>query len=425
MLDDPRGVLRTLFDAALDAVAPERCLPAHLPPAPNGRTLVLAAGKAAASMAAAVERHFDGPLGGLAVTRYGHAVPCSRVEVVEAGHPLPDDAGIGAARTMLELATRLGPDDLLLGLWSGGGSAVLAWPPEGLSLDDVRAVHGGLLRAGAPIGAINDVRRHLSRLADGRLAAAAAPARIVGLVLSDVPGDDPATVASGPTAIRRTDVADPLEILERYAVKPPDSVRRFLERWRRLAPEPESQADRTHVVVAGAETALRAAAEAAAALGIDARILGTAMEGESRLVAEVHARLALAQRLRIEGPTVFLSGGETTVRVVGPGIGGPNQEYVLALALALDGAPGIHAIACDTDGADGQSDAAGAHIAPDTLDRAHALGIDPWLALGANDADPLFTALGDRVVTGPTRTNVNDFRAILIQPGVTTSGWSP
>jgi hydroxypyruvate reductase len=400
----PRAELRRLFDAALAAVDPLACTPPHLPEPPPGRTLVIAYGKAAAAMARAVEDHWDGPLSGLAVTRYGHGLPTRRIEVIEAAHPVPDDAAVGAARRALALAGELGEDDLLLALASGGGSALLTLPAPGLELADKQATTRALLRSGAPIGDINIVRRHLSAIKGGRLALAAAPARVVTLVVSDVPGDDPAQVASGPTLADGSTPEDALAVLARWGIEAPPAVLAHLARPAEPVPLPAEPAR----VIATARQALAAAARAAR---IEPVILGDDLQGEARDLGRAHARLALES----PRPRVILSGGETTVTVTGQGRGGRNVEYLAGLALGLDGAPGLHAIACDTDGIDGTEDNAGAMIGPDTLARVRALGLDPAALLADNDAYRLFAALGDLVVTGPTRTNVNDFRAVWVE----------
>ena len=413
MSDGPGALLRRLLDAALASALPARCVPPHLPDPPAGRTVVVGAGKAAASMAQALEAHWRGPLEGLVVTRYGHRVPTQAIEVVEAAHPVPDAGGREAAARILAMAGGLGADDLALCLVSGGGSALLTLPAPGIALEDKQAVTGALLRSGAAIGEINAVRKHLSAIKGGRLGAACHPARVVSLLISDVPGDDPAVIGSGPTVPDPTTFADALGVLRKYGIDGPAAVIRHLE----------SAADETPKAgdarLAGAETrivatpamALAAAAQAARAAGCEPVILGDALEGEARVLAAEHA--ALAQRAA--PGTVLLSGGEATVTVTGAGRGGPNAEYALALALALDGAPGICAIACDTDGIDGTEDNAGALVTPETLARAQACGEDAAARLAANDAYGYFTALGDLVMTGPTLTNVNDFRAILVQ----------
>ena len=413
-----RPLLRGLFDAAVAAARPAVCLPAHLPPPPGGRLLVLGAGKASAEMARVVEEHWPGPLEGLVVTRYGHAVPTQRIRIVEAAHPVPDAAGERAAREILDLASGLTANDLLLLLVSGGGSALLALPAPGLTLANKQAVNQALLASGAPIDAMNCLRKHLSAIKGGRLAAAAAPARMLCLMISDVPGDDPAVIASGPTVPDPTTFADARAVLTRYGITPPDAVARHLAAAGEETPKPGDPlfARVENRIVTAPKVALAAAEKQARAQGWAVRQLGDALEGEARDLARAHADLARAaardgQRL------VLLSGGETTVTLCErPGRGGRNSEYALALALALEGHPAISAIACDTDGTDGSEDNAGALITPDTLIRARAAGRDPAGDLARNDAYGLFAAIGDLVVSGPTLTNVNDFRAIVVDP---------
>lgn len=422
MTDDPGPILRALFDAALAAVSAERCVPPHLPAPPQGRTVVVGAGKAAAAMALAVERHWPGLLSGVVVVPYGHRAGGREIEVIEAGHPLPDDAGTEAAGRVLAAVRGLGPDDLVLALISGGGSALLVRPAAGITLADKRAVTAALLRSGAPIAAINTVRKHLSAIKGGRLAQAARPARVCTLVVSDVPGDDPAVVASGPTLPDPTTTAQARAILERYRIVPPPAVAALLASAAAETPKPGDamfHVDST-TIVACAGDALDAAAQAARARGIDVTILGGAIEGEAREVGAAHARLALEAARTATRPRLILSGGETTVTIAGEaGSGGRNSEYLLAFGLALDGAPGVAALAADSDGIDGASAAAGAIWRPDSLARARALGIDPASMLAAHRSGEFFAALGDAVVTGPTRTNVNDFRAALIGAGST------
>ncbi|QJE74896.1 glycerate kinase [Aerophototrophica crusticola] len=409
---EPAALLRALFDAAVDSVAAHTVVPPALPPPPAGRTVVVGAGKAAAAMAAAVEAHWQGPLSGLVVTRYGHGAPTSRIEVVEAAHPVPDAAGQQAAQRILELAAGVGEGDLLLCLISGGGSSLLSLPAPGLTLEDKRAVNKALLRSGANIGEMNTVRRHLSAVKGGRLAAAAFPAACVTLGLSDVPGDDPATIASGPTVPDPTSFADARAILAKYGITPPPAVAAHLERAAEETPKPgDPRLDRAEFrMVATPARALQAAADLARQHGLNPVILGDDLEGEARELGAAHAVLA---RQHPPG-TVILSGGETTVTVRGQGRGGRNVEYLLGLALALDGAPNVWALACDTDGIDGTEDAAGAILTPNGLAEARQSGKNPTQALADNDAYTLFKAIGSLVVTGPTRTNVNDFRAILI-----------
>ena len=409
-----RRLLRGLFDAALQAVDPLQCVPPSLPTRPRGRTLVLGAGKASARMARAVEAHWDGPLSGLVVTRYGHGEHCARIEIVEAGHPVPDEAGAIAARRMLQMAGEMGPDDLVLALVSGGGSALTSLPAPGLTMADLRALNVALLRSGANIAEINTVRRHLSSIKGGRLAQACGAAALHTLVISDVAGDDPSAVASGPTVPDRSVPADALAVLQRHGIEPSPLVHALLQRE---APALLSPTAARHVqVVATADMALRAAAHCARQQGLEVFNLGGAVEGEARAVATAQA--AIARALQAEGagarPRLLLSGGETTVTVRGTGRGGRNAEFLLALALGLHGAAGVHALACDTDGIDGLEDNAGGFVDPDSLRRAGALGLSPSALLHNNDSHAFLAALGDLVLTGPTRTNVNDFRALLI-----------
>jgi glycerate 2-kinase len=424
MVEAPRDLLRSLFDAAVAAAQPDVCLPPHLPepPAPSSgrRTLVIGAGKASAAMARTVEQHWSGPLDGLVITRYGHAVPCERIEIVEAGHPVPDEAGRAAAARILDMVGGLGAEDLVLCLISGGGSALLSLPAPGISLADKQAVNRALLKSGATISEMNCLRKHLSAIKGGRLAAAAAPARVVSLLISDVPGDDPSSIASGPTVPDPTSFADARAIIEKYAIDAPASVMARLEAADDETPKPGDPclAHAETVIVASPQASLEAAARVAAEAGVAAHILSDRIEGEACDVALVHAAIArqvAARHQPFRPPAVLLSGGETTVSVRGTGRGGRNAEFLLALTLALGGAPGVHAIACDTDGIDGTEDNAGALSGPDSLARAEALGLSARASLADNDGYGLFAALGDLVVTGPTLTNVNDFRAILIE----------
>jgi glycerate 2-kinase len=415
---DPRALLRAMFDAAVAAADPLRRVPAFLPPRPPGRVVVVGAGKASARMAQAVEEAWDGPLSGLVVTRYGHAVPCSQVEVVQAGHPVPDAASERAARRILELVSGLSDGDLVLALISGGGSALLALPAPGITLADKQAINTALLRCGAPIEAINMVRKHLSAIKGGRLAAAAFPAATVGLLISDVPGDDPGIIASGPTVPEGSTPAQALAALARYRVRVPPAVQAHLETTSGCpGPNDPRMARVRNCVIAAPQQSLEAAAELAHQAGVTPVILSDSLEGESREVGTVLA--GIARQVRRHGqpappPCVMLSGGETTVTVRGTGCGGRNVELLLALALGLRGATGTYAIACDTDGVDGAAEVAGALIGPDTLRRAEQLGVSAAAALADNDGHSFFAALGDQVVTGPTLTNVNDFRAVLI-----------
>ena len=395
------------------------CVPPHLPPDDGGRLIVIGAGKASAAMARAVEEHWSGPLDGLVVTRYGHGVPCERIEVVEAAHPVPDAAGEAAAARILGMISGLTATDRVLALISGGGSALLAAPAAGVTLAEKRAVTAALLRSGAAIGEINCVRKHLSAIKGGRLAAAAWPAPVLTLAISDVPGDDPAVIASGPTVADPTTAADALKVLDLYGIAIPDELRRRLASGELETPKPGDPrlAHSEFRLIASPRQMLEAAAAEALRLGVTPLILGDAIEGEAREVGKVLAGMAIScgrHGFPAEKPCVLLSGGETTVTLKGEGRGGRNSEFLLGLALALGGAPGIHALAADTDGIDGSEDNAGAFVAPDTLRRARAIGIDAAGCLADNDAWGFFAALGDLLVTGPTRTNVNDFRALLV-----------
>jgi hydroxypyruvate reductase len=416
----PPQLLRSLFDAAVRAADAAHCLPPFLPAAPCGRTLVIGAGKAAAAMAAAVEAHWHGPLSGLVITRYGHGVPCQHIEVVEAGHPVPDAVGEAAVRRALALTAQLSPDDLLLCLLSGGGSSLLALPAGPVSLADKQLLTRELLKSGATIREINCVRKHLSAIKGGRLALAARGAAVQSLVISDVPGDDLSVIASGPTVADASTREQATEILRRFDIGVPPAVRQWLQSIDCETPKPGDQrlaAVRSQLIATPA-MALARAVELARAAGVAALLLGADIEGEARQCGLEQGQLA--RRCREQGtplaaPCVLLSGGETTVSVHGNGRGGRNAEYLLSLALALDGAPGIWAIGCDTDGIDGTEDNAGALLRPDALARGRALGLDAAAMLANNDAYSYFAALGDLVVTGPTRTNVNDFRAIFIE----------
>jgi hydroxypyruvate reductase len=419
MSPEPRSFLRQLLDAAIAAADPEAIIAPHLPPPPPGRTLVLGAGKAAAAMARAVEQHMSGPIEGLVVTRYGHAVPCASVEVVEAAHPVPDDAGRAAARRMLEYAESARAGDLVLCLISGGASALLALPAAGLSLEDKQTVNRALLASGADIAQMNAVRKHLSAIKGGRLAAAAHPAKVVSLLISDVPGDDPAVIGSGPTVPDPSTFADALAILRQYAIEAPAAVVEHLRAAKDETPKPGDArlADARTIIVARPQASLEAAAARARAAGVAPVILGDALEGEAREVGKVLAGIALQVRRHGQpapSPCVLLSGGETTVTVRGSGRGGRNAEFLLALAIHLDGAHGISALAADTDGIDGSEDNAGAIALPDTLARAREKGLDARAMLADNDGYGFFAGLGDLVITGPTLTNINDFRALLI-----------
>jgi hydroxypyruvate reductase len=419
MIDNPRQLLRSMFDAAVGAASPKLRIPGHLPPPPKGKTIVVGAGKASAAMAKAVEDAWPKPLSGLVVTRYGHAVPCERIEIVEAAHPVPDEAGHRAAQRMLDMVKGLGPDDLVLALISGGASALLTLPAQGLSFADEQKVNEALLRSGAAIGEMNTVRKHLSAIKGGRLAAAAFPARVVTLLISDVPGDDPAVIGSGPTVADKSTFAEARAVFAKYGISEPRSAVDHLDRAEDETPKPGSPrlANTTTILIATPQLSLEAAAEVARKVGVQPLILGDALEGEAREVGRVMAGMARQTVLHGEPappPVVLLSGGETTVTVRGKGRGGRNVEFLLSLAVTLDGLPGVYALAGDTDGVDGAEEIAGAIITPDTLQRATRLGIDAKARLADNDAHSFFEALDDQVITGPTLTNVNDFRAILV-----------
>ena len=421
----PRALLRRVFDAAIAAADPAICVPPALagltPPGPGGRLVVIGAGKASAAMARAVEDHWPGALSGLVVTRYGHGVPCSRIEIVEAAHPVPDAAGEAAAMRIFRLISGLTADDRVLALISGGGSALLAAPADGVTLAEKRALTSALLRSGAAIDEINCVRKHLSAIKGGRLAAAAWPAPVLTLAISDVPGDDAAVIASGPTVADPGTAAMALAVIDRYAIPIADALRQRLLSGDLETPKPGDSrlAASRWELVASPRQMLEAAAAEARRLGVTPLILGDAIEGEAREVGKVLAGIARScgeHGFPAKKPCLLLSGGETTVTLRGPagGRGGRNTEFLLGLALALDGAPGIHALAADTDGIDGSEDNAGAYVEPQTLARAAARGLDARVHLAGNDAWGFFAGLDDLLVTGPTRTNVNDFRAILI-----------
>lgn len=418
---EARDLLEAMFRAAVAAADPARLIRDHLPPRPKGRTVVIGAGKASAAMARAFEDAWDGWLEGLVVTRYGHGVPCSRIRVVEAAHPVPDPAGEAAALEILRLVQGLNEDDLVVALISGGGSALLSAPAPGLTLADKQVVNRRLLTSGADIAEMNCVRKHLSAVKGGRLAAAAWPARLLTLTISDVPGDDPAIIASGPTVPDPTTFADARAILARYGIDGPPQVIAHLEAAADETPKPgDHRFVRNDVrLIATPRLSLHAAAEVANARGIAPLILSDSIEGEAREVARVMAGIA-RQIGRwgepLPAPAVILSGGETTVTVRGNGRGGRNVEFLLGLAIALNGQPTVHAVAGDTDGVDGAEEIAGAFIAPDTLTRARSLGVDARKSLADNDGHGFFEQLGDQLITGPTRTNVNDFRAVLVLP---------
>ena len=418
--DDPaRALLADLFGAAVAAADPMRCVPAALPTRPEGRVLVVGAGKASARMAEALEATW-GPCEGLVITRYGHARPCAGIEIVEAGHPVPDAAGAAATARMLAQLEALGEGDTVVALISGGGSALMTAPAGDITLEEKQALTRDLLASGAPIGAVNGIRKTLSAVKGGRLAAAAWPARLLALMISDVPGDDPADIASGPTVASDSDPARARAALAHWGVTPQASVARFLDAGGDpLSPGDPRLSRVDNTVVAAPAQALAAAARRARAAGCRTEILGDAIEGEARIVARDQAALAMARQDAMapgEPPLVLLSGGECTVTRRGDGVGGPNAEFALALALALEGRAGIFAIACDTDGVDGAAEVAGAIVTPDTLRTARARGLDPAAQLADNDSHGFFAAVRAQVVPGPTLTNVNDFRAILVTP---------
>lgn len=417
--DEARQLLRSMFDAAVAAAQPDLCIPPHLPNSPKGRLIVIGAGKASAAMARAVEKNWGHPVERLVVTRYGCAVPCENIEIVEAAHPVPDEAGHLSAKRMLAIVSNLTADDLVLCLISGGGSSLLSLPGDGLSLDLKQDINRALLRSGATISEINCIRRHLSGIKGGRLAAACHPARVVNLVISDVPGDEAINIASGPTVADPTTSRDAIEILTRYRIDlPPQLIMRLengslesIKPGDARLPEIETRK------IATPQMALEAAAKEARVAGITAHILGDSIEGEAREVGRVMSgmvRQVTSHGQPFKPPCVLLSGGETTVKVRGNGRGGRNVEFLLSLAIGLDGMPDVYAIAGDTDGVDGQDEIAGAYLAPDTIQRAWAAGIRPKDSLDNNDGHGFFGAIEDSIVTGPTLTNVNDFRAILI-----------
>jgi len=417
---DPRTFLTTLFDAAVAAANPLAGIRRHLPARPKGRTIVIGAGKGSAQMAAALESCWEAPIEGLVVTRYGFAVPCKRIEIIEASHPVPDDAGLVASRWLLQLVQGLTADDLVIALISGGGSALLPSPASALTLSDEIAVNRALLASGAPISAMNTIRKHLSTIKGGRLAIAAYPAKVVTLVVSDIPGDDPALVASGPTIPGAGSRADALDLIRLYGIALPQSVLAHIATAEAEAPsvdDPRFARNEVHLI-ASAGVSLEAAADAARAAGIEAAILSDAIEGEAREAAHVHAAIAREIQARnrpFAKPVVLLSGGETTVTLAGKGKGGRNSEFLLSLAIDIDGCPGIDAMAADTDGIDGSEDNAGAFADGGTVARMRQAGIVPADRLRSNDAWSAFNATGDLFVPGPTGTNVNDFRAILIR----------
>lgn len=415
-----RDILQDLFRDAVAAAQPSHAVRANLPPRPAGRTIVVGAGKASAQMARALEEAWDGPLEGLVVTRYGYGAPCRRIEVVEAAHPVPDAAGYLAARRIMEKVSGLGHDDLVVALISGGGSALLPHPAAGMSFEDEQAVNQVLLASGAPIRVMNIIRNELSAIKGGRLAAHAAPARVATLVVSDVPGDDPALVASGPTVPLNSSRAEARHLISVYGLDLPQAAHDILASDANPAPRPTDPAfaHNTVRIIASAALSLEAAASRARSSGLSAHILSDAVEGEARDVARVHAAIAREVRTRsrpFARPALMLSGGETTVTLRGRGRGGRNAEFLLAFAIAIEGIEGIIALAADTDGIDGAGDNAGAIADGTSATRMRAAGIDPLAALADNDAYNAFRAIDGLFVTGPTGTNVNDFRAIIVR----------
>lgn len=413
---DPQSFLDTLMNAAITAADPIKATPPFLPEPPAGRTMVLGAGKASAAMARAVENNWTGNLDGLVVTRYGYGVPCKRIEILEAAHPVPDAAGREGATRILQLAHGLGEDDLCIAVISGGASSLLTQPADGISFEDKQEVNRLLLRSGANITEMNMVRKHLSRIKGGYLARMVAPARVVTLMVSDVPGDDPGVIGSGPTAPDETTFAGARAVIDKYGIVLSPAVSIYLATAPEETPKSNDQAfeGAQYYMVARPQHSLDAAAAVAREAGVQAVILGDAIEGEAREVARDHAAQALQWRNVGAAPRVLLSGGELTVTMNGEGRGGPNAEYMMAMAQALAGAAGVFALAIDTDGIDGSADNAGARIGPHTIMRAAAAGLDVAAHLADNDSYAFFAGLDDLIMTGPTFTNVNDFRAVLV-----------
>ena len=409
-------LMKSMFDAAIKQALPSNSVPMHMPMPPKGRTIVVGAGKASAAMAQVFEQNWKGPLEGLIVTRYGHAVPCKSIEIVEAAHPVPDESGTKAAARISQMMQGLTKDDLVVALISGGGSALLSLPVDGVTVDEKRAVNRALLNSGAPIGEMNCVRKHLSKIKGGRLAAAAYPAQVHTLVISDVPGDDLAAVASGPTVADPSTFAEARAIIAKYNIEVPAPVTAHLAAAKDETPK--NLSNTTSICIASPQKSLEAAAALAKKAGYTPIILGDAIEGEAREVGIVLAGIALQARRfgqPVKPPCAVISGGETTVTVQGNGAGGRNAEFLLSLALKLNGAEKIYALAGDTDGIDGAREVAGAYITPETLAIARNLKIDPWTSLSNNDAHNFFAATQSQIITGPTLTNVNDFRVILVE----------
>ena len=421
-MQNPKDFLRSLFDASVAAANPMLCVPPFLPKAPRGKTVVIGAGKASAAMARAVEDNWEENLSGIVVTRYGFSVPCKRIEIIEASHPVPDAAGQAAAARIVQLCKSLGPDDLCIAVISGGASAVLTYPAIGITLENKQELNRLLLRSGANIVEMNCIRKHLSEIKGGRLAKAIAPARLVTLLISDVPGDIPGVIGSGPTVPDDTTFTDALNVIKKYSINPPKAIIECLLKGKNETPKVGDPIfDKTETFIVGKpQASLDAAAGVAKAAGIRPIVLGDDIEGESREVAREHADIALkviATKESANGPCVILSGGETTVSIRGKGgRGGPNGEYALAMALQLQGNKHVYALSGDTDGIDGSEDNAGAMIDPDTLVRAKTSGLDALSFLEHNDSYGFFEKVGGLLMTGPTCTNVNDIRAILILP---------
>ena len=418
-MNDPKTFLSHLFDTAVAAADPMKVTAQFLPPRPSGRLFVIGSGKASARMAEAVEKHY-GPCEGFVITRYGYGRPTKGIRIVEAAHPVPDATGEAATRELLELVSDLGANDTVLCLISGGGSALLCAPVDGLSLEDKMEVNSALLASGAPIGEMNVVRKHLSNVKGGKLAAACHPAKVINLLISDVPGDDPAMIASGPTVGDTSTAQDAQRILKARNITLSAKVQHALETAPPVISPDDPSLERVETwIIAAPSQSLAAAAEVAKDAGCDVRILGDAIEGEARDLAVEQVRMTLNIQkgmTKDDAPVLMLSGGECTVTRRGDGIGGPNAEFTLAAARELDGAAGIHVLACDTDGVDGAAEVAGAYAGPDTLTNASYLGLSAPNALANNDAHSFFAELKDQIVPGPTLTNVNDFRAILVMP---------
>jgi hydroxypyruvate reductase len=413
-MTDPKKFLLSLFDAAVAAAQPSLCVPTYLPEPPKGRCIVIGGGKAGGAMAAAVEKHYDSEISGLVITRYDYAVPCEHIEIIEAAHPVPDAAGMAGAERMLKTVAGLSEDDLVLCLISGGGSALMALPANGITLDEKQSVNQTLLRSGAAINEMNIVRKHISKIKGGRLARASAPARLHTLLISDVVGDDVSAIASGPTVPDPSTYADALAVIKKYNMELPASVMSVLNAGEDETPKPGDAifANNTVEIIASGLNSLEAAAKIAEQAGITPIILNDSLEGEARVVGREMA--GFVSSYKDQAPCVLLSGGELTVKVEGSGKGGPNTEFLMGLAAGLEGIEDVFAIACDTDGADGLVDNAGAIITPDTLARAQTAGLDLDAMLADNDAYSFFEALDDLVISGPTHTNVNDLRAIYI-----------